>query len=384
AKASLPKSTWVALGLAALGLLWAAAELLGDQGGLVRELAKAPAEAPAAARQVGQTAVFMACFALLAVAAAALRPAWSRALAAVLLVGSLLQGFSFAQAHLGPASRRPASAVTWGEPDRAALRQVVPANQRLLTAAALRMANWGGTAAVPVAGGYEPAITANANRFGNGLAGRPLDGYAVNFQARAPNAFVSRLAVSHLLVAPDDRAANQAFAAWPVASTLAADLQVRKNPSPRPRLAIAERFEVAESPRAALQRIQSDPLAPVQLTGASAGLPTPVAGTLALEVDRSDHIEATSHCASACVAVLRDSADRGWQVAVDGAPAPSLIADGAFRAVVLPAGDHRVSWQYRPAGWPWAPWLALAGWLAVAAWLWRSRGRPAKLADSAK
>ncbi len=384
AKATPSKATWIALALALLGLLWAATDLLGGQGGLVLALAKAPADVQAAAATGAQTAVFMACCALVAVAVAVLRPAWAQALVLVLLVGSALQGFSFAQSHLGAASRRPSAAVAWGEPDRALLRQVVPANQRLLTAAGLRMANWGTTAGVAVAGGYEPAITANANRYGNGFAGRQLDGYAVNFQARSPNAFVARMAVSHLVVGPDDRATAQAFAAWPVVLTLASDLQVRENPKPWPRMAVADRFEAAATPQAALQRIQADPEAPVQLSGATSALPSPTAGTLVLEVDRPGHVEAASHCATPCVAVLRDSADRGWQAQVDGTPVPSLIADGAFRAVVVSAGDHRVTWHYQPAGWPWSPALALVGWLAAAAWLWRSREQGKQPGDTSK
>ena len=374
-KARPPKTTWIMMGLALLALFAAASSLLGEHGSLAELLAKAPADAVAAAQHRGKAAVILGSLAVFAVLAAALRPAWSRPLVMVLLVGSALQGLSFAQAHLGPISRKPAPAVTWSDADRALLSQTVPSGQRLLTAASLRMANWGGTASLAVAGGYEPAITASANRYGNGLAGRSLDGYAVNFQARAPNAFVQRMAVSHLLVDSEDRLTIQQFSTWPVAATLGTGLQLRKNPQPLPRLAVADAYEVAATPQAALQRIQADANAPVQITGTFDALPPSGAGTLTVITERADHIEASSHCAASCLAVLRDSADPSWGVRIDGKPAQPLIADGVFRAVVLPAGDHRVEWQYRLAGWPWALGLSLLAWLAALAWLWRDRRR---------
>jgi len=36
----------------------------------------------------------------------------------------------------------------------------------------------------------------------------------------------------------------------------------------------------------------------------------------------------------------------GWHAAVDGAETPILRADHGFRAIVVPAGAHRVVWSY--------------------------------------
>ena len=46
--------------------------------------------------------------------------------------------------------------------------------------------------------------------------------------------------------------------------------------------------------------------------------------------------------------MVADSYDPGWQVRVDGRPAPLLRADMAFRAVALSAGRHVVEMVYRP------------------------------------
>lgn len=65
--------------------------------------------------------------------------------------------------------------------------------------------------------------------------------------------------------------------------------------------------------------------------------------------------------------VIADTAYPGWQAAIDGAPAEILPADGAFRAVAVPPGEHQVELAYRPALFRAGALLSLLAWLGVGA-----------------
>jgi hypothetical protein len=73
-------------------------------------------------------------------------------------------------------------------------------------------------------------------------------------------------------------------------------------------------------------------------------------GSARVERDEPERVEVAAACDGPCYLMLADTFDPGWSATVDGRPAPIRPADAAFRAVYLAAGEHRVVFTYRPAG----------------------------------
>jgi hypothetical protein len=63
----------------------------------------------------------------------------------------------------------------------------------------------------------------------------------------------------------------------------------------------------------------------------------------------ADRVEIRTESASPAYAVLLDAWDPAWRASVDGTAVPLLRANGAFRAVRVEPGVHRVTMTYRPA-----------------------------------
>lgn len=121
------------------------------------------------------------------------------------------------------------------------------------------------------------------------------------------------------------------------------------------------------------------------------GLPTrqptgcdgPAGGTAgpAARIDRyqAEHVSIRTHDDEPGLLILSDSWFPGWEATVDGERVPVLRVDHALRGVVLPAGEHRVEFRYRPASFRGGALLSVATLVALAgAGLWsvrKKRGR---------
>ncbi len=74
-----------------------------------------------------------------------------------------------------------------------------------------------------------------------------------------------------------------------------------------------------------------------------------VESTAAIVIDEPKQVTVQVDAAAAGWLLLLDTDYPGWEAAVDGSPAPIRRANGAFRAVEVPAGQHVVEFRYRPA-----------------------------------
>ena len=73
-----------------------------------------------------------------------------------------------------------------------------------------------------------------------------------------------------------------------------------------------------------------------------------VASSASIVSDRLNEVEIKVAAGRKSLLVLNDSWDSGWKAFVDGAEASVLRVNYAFRGVVVPEGEHDVSFVYRP------------------------------------
>ncbi|HXM46518.1 MAG TPA: YfhO family protein [Pyrinomonadaceae bacterium] len=71
-------------------------------------------------------------------------------------------------------------------------------------------------------------------------------------------------------------------------------------------------------------------------------------GTCSIITDRLNDVEIEVSTPRPGMLVLNDSWDAGWKARIDGIEQPVLQANYAFRGVVVPPGNHRVTFLYRP------------------------------------
>jgi uncharacterized membrane protein YfhO len=95
--------------------------------------------------------------------------------------------------------------------------------------------------------------------------------------------------------------------------------------------------------------------------------PAPVAGRLVAY--GANRVVVDIDAPAAGVVVLNEKLFPGWRATVDGADVTGFRANYLLRAVVVPAGPHRIAWSYHPPRYRalFVGWLAGLAFLAVAA-----------------
>jgi hypothetical protein len=154
-------------------------------------------------------------------------------------------------------------------------------------------------------------------------------------------------------------------------------VRVRGAPPWAQLLARAERVDGPEEAFARLRRGELDPRGACVVEGGDAlDQPPGEAGRVTVEALDFDRLALSVQAERPGVLLVREAWAPGWTARVDGAPAPVVPADLAFRAVAVPAGARRVELRYLAPGGRAGRSIAGAAWSALLLLLlWRARVR---------
>ncbi len=160
-------------------------------------------------------------------------------------------------------------------------------------------------------------------------------------------------------------------------------LNVYENPSAFPRVwAVHESTPVpdADTARATLGSAEFDARKKVFFIGSAASrsaafasCPDASTDKVTLRVHGNNRVTIQASLACPGMVILSDTFYPGWRATVDGRPAAIEAADGIFRGVAVPAGEHTIDMKYRPLSVIGGGALSLLAGLIAAAALVRSR-----------
>jgi hypothetical protein len=143
-------------------------------------------------------------------------------------------------------------------------------------------------------------------------------------------------------------------------------------PGALPRAYVVGRARALEGP-AAIRALLEPGFVPEKeaiLSGAGAAAASEAAeggtGTVRIFELWGDRVRLDADLDAAGMIVVVDAWDPGWHARVDGRATDLLRANGAFRAVAVPAGRHVVEMRYRPWSVPVGLGATLAGLLVLA------------------
>jgi hypothetical protein len=153
-----------------------------------------------------------------------------------------------------------------------------------------------------------------------------------------------------------------------------ARLALFENPHALPRAFVVYRTETAPDPASLLARLSDPAFDPLEVSYVE-GAPLPPAADASLRGrpavvvrDEEELVEVEATLAAPGLLVLADAWYPGWRATVDGAPAAIVPTNHLYRGVPVPAGGHRVRFEYRPASVAVGAAASLAAGLAIA-WL---------------
>lgn len=140
------------------------------------------------------------------------------------------------------------------------------------------------------------------------------------------------------------------------------DVQVVRNPEALPRAWIVR--DVRQSDGDALRLLAAGTIDP-RRTALVEGSPPPVSSggsaddrVEMLENDDPDELRLQVHADGPGFLVLSEIAYPAWRATINGEPVPLHVANGAFRGLPVPAGDHLVELRYVSPAMRWGLWVS--------------------------
>ena len=129
-----------------------------------------------------------------------------------------------------------------------------------------------------------------------------------------------------------------------------------------PRLRVAEAVETVKDFPACLERAKAGSDSGAErVIDASRAWPQGSGVVKDVEWGQS-RIAARAEMEGAGTVVLADTYYPGWEALVDGKPVRIYRANCAFRAIQVPAGDHRLEFRFTPVAFRLGLWAALLSW----------------------
>jgi len=231
--------------------------------------------------------------------------------------------------------------------------------------------------------GYNPLHLARYDAFMQALNGEPQEYHQSDvLEAGLSSPLLDLLGVRYIVLPaqpePDETAPHIARDLRPVYAD--ADVTVFENPTALPRAWLVHAAE-QRSPAEALALLAAGAVDPRRTALLEA--PPPLLGdapaaaeTVRITEAAADRVRLEVVAGAPGLLVLGDVFYPAWQARLDGAPTPVSVADGALRAVGVPAGHHVIELQYASAAVPLGAaisGLTVLALVVVAAWPW-SRG----------
>jgi len=136
-------------------------------------------------------------------------------------------------------------------------------------------------------------------------------------------------------------------------------MNVYQNENVMPRAFVVHQAEYANSAQESLARLtdgrfdyrttvilelEKEPVTTVRLPDE----PAPTPAEVQIVHYEPERVEIQARTSADGILVLTDGYDPGWQARLDGQPVETHVANHAFRAVALPAGEHQVTFLYNP------------------------------------